>query len=609
MIRRKKVYLVFDISVVAVFIFVSGYLFFDATGKYIFQSHLKEMDITSPIITTDRNGEVIESSTENGNQDKASLKQMPKLLLYAFIATEDRRFYKHEGIDWIGITRAFGNNLANLEIVEGGSSITQQLARTLFLSNEQSFNRKIIEVFIAKALERRYTKNDILELYLNHIYFGRQQYGVKAAAKRYFGINDLNQLKLWQIASLAAIPKGPSIYNPVDNYKKNKERRSVVLKLMYEQGYISKDQMIKAKSVDFLPPPPNPKKSISKYAAYTDYVFQEAEKITGLTKKELMQSGYTIVTGLDKNYQQAAEKAFNNPANFPKDGKDQKIQGATVILENNTGEIRAIVGGREYVEGGWNRAIQNSRQPGSAFKPIIVYGPALQSGKYTPLSILQDKKTSYGDYQPSNTDGKYLGSITVSRAIQDSINSPAVWLLNEIGLDSAIQFAETLGIKLSEQDSNLALALGGTREGISPLLMAQAYSVFANKGVFNDAHAVKLIKDKTGRIIYSYHLKNKQVISRQTADDMTKMLINAVNNGTGKKARTNHWVAGKTGTTQLDISGVPKKANRDLWFVGYTEKLSAAVWMGFDKSNKDNYMTENSGVAAHMFSLILNQCE
>ncbi|UVI30780.1 transglycosylase domain-containing protein [Paenibacillus spongiae] len=603
---RRVGYTVFDLAVAGALIALAAALYAHIAGEAVAQQHAGKLRVGSNSIITDRHGSEIAvmAGADTGFREEAKLSEMPRLLLDAFVATEDRRFYRHEGIDWIGIARAIRSNLSEGHLSQGGSSITQQLARTVFLDNRKSFIRKLNEAGIAMALERSLSKERLLELYLNHIYFGRQQVGVKAAARRYFGISDLHQLQLWQIATLAAIPKAPSRYNPVDNYAKSKERRKVVLALMHEQGLISRQQQLEAAAVDYVPPQSSGR--INRYAAYTDYVIREAADLTGISQDELLTGGYTIETGLDQNAQQAAEEAFADKKHFPKDGKDQIVQGSAVVLDHRTGELRALVGGRNYAAGDYNRADRMLRQPGSAFKPIIVYGPALETGKFRADTILPDKKMTYRSYQPENGGGVYRGSVTMAEAVRLSINSPAVWLLHEVGLSKAMRFAGALGIELGDRDESLGLALGGLHQGVSPLAMAQAYGAFANSGVLVQAHAVRMIKDSHGRVVYEHPLRAKQVMSQGTAASMTAMLRSAVETGTGKQAKLpGRWVAGKTGTTQLGLSGVTEKANRDLWFAGYTSELTAAVWMGFDQSNRDNYLTDSSAVAARMFAAIM----
>ncbi|MFK0522252.1 transglycosylase domain-containing protein [Paenibacillus illinoisensis] len=612
---KKAMYPIFDAAVVVVILLLMGCLYMALYGEAIVRNHPEAIAQASSTVITDSTGaEIVRFRTQSsGFAEYADLEEMPELLIQAFLATEDRRFYQHEGIDYIGISRAIVQDITHMNWSQGGSSITQQLARNLYLSGEKTLVRKVNEMSIAISLEKRFNKDELLEMYLNHIYMGRQQYGVKAAAWRYFGLEDLRQLELWQIATLAAIPKGPSIYNPVDDDERSKHRRSVILTLMYEQGLITQEQMQEARRVDYTPPEAA---SVSAAAdqpmpdhiSAVDTVMQEAARLTGKRETDIQSAGWTIHTGLDSQAQLAMEEAFRDPSRFSDDREDEQVQASMVIVDQHNGEVKAMMGGRNPVTGGMNRAITDARQPGSAFKPIIAYGPALESGHFKPESMLPDKHTSYGSYRPSNLGGQYRGSVTMSFALQNSINAPAVWLLNETGLKQAHEFASRLGIELDQEDFNLSIALGGVHKGVSPLKMAQAYSVFANNGRFNTAHLIREIRDTNGRIIYAYRPENKQVITANTANTMTIMLQNVVSQGTGSRAQLSRYkVAGKTGTTQAAVPGIGSKGNRDLWFVGYTSKWTAAVWMGFDHTDAEHYMRSGSGAAADLFASVMNR--
>jgi len=611
---RRGIYHIFDASVVIVILLAVGYTYLVTYGEGVLRNHPEAISVASSTIITNADGTEISrlQVQTKGYAEYADLKDMPDLLKQAFLVTEDRRFYNHDGLDFIGIGRAVVQDVLHMNLSQGGSSITQQLARNLYLNGDKTLVRKVNEMSIAMAMEKRFSKDELLELYLNHIYMGRQQYGVKAAAWRYFGIKDLHQLEIWQIATLAGIPKGPSIYNPVDREDLSQERRSVVLGLMHEQGIITKKQMEEARSVDYTPPnltsASTPGSTAPAYVSALDAVIEEASRLTGKSGAEIQSAGWTIRTGLDDQAQLAMEQTFRESSRFTDDREDEQVQASMVILDQHNGEVKAMMGGRDPVKGGINRATTDARQPGSAFKPIIAYGPALESGRFKPESILPDQRMKYGSYQPSNLGGRYRGTVTMSQAIEHSINAPAVWLLHETGLGSAHQFASRLGIELGKEDLNLSIALGGLHKGVSPLKMAQAYSVFANNGNFNTAHLIREIKDSRGRTIYAFKPENKQVISTSTATVMTGMLQDVVSQGTGSRAQlSQHKVAGKTGTTQAALSGVSKEANRDLWFVGYTSKWTAAVWMGFDRTDAEHYMRSGSGVAADLFASVMKR--
>ncbi|PIH60119.1 hypothetical protein CS562_09435 [Paenibacillus sp. LK1] len=611
---RRGIYHIFDASVVIVILLAVGYIYLVTYGEGVLRNHPEAILVASSTIITNADGTEISrlQVQTKGYALHADLKDMPDLLKQAFLATEDRRFYNHDGLDFIGIGRAVVQDVLHMNLSQGGSSITQQLARNLYLNGDKTLVRKVNEMSIAMAMEKRFSKDELLELYLNHIYMGRQQYGVKAAAWRYFGIKDLHQLEIWQMATLAGIPKGPSIYNPVDREDLSKERRSVVLGIMHEQGIITKKQMEEARNVDYTPlnstVESTPGSTAPAYVSALDAVIEEASRLTGKSGAEIQSAGWTIRTGLDDQAQLAMEQTFRESSRFTDDREDEQVQASMIILDQHNGEVKAMMGGRDPVKGGINRATTDARQPGSAFKPIIAYGPALESGRFKPESMLPDQRMKYGSYQPSNLGGRYRGTVTMSQAIENSINAPAVWLMHETGLGRAHQFADRLGIELGKEDLNLSIALGGLHKGVSPLKMAQAYSVFANNGKFNTAHLIREIKDSCGRTIYVFKPENKQVISTSTATAMTGMLQDVVSQGTGSRAQlSQHKVAGKTGTTQAALPGVSKEANRDLWFVGYTSKWTAAVWMGFDRTDAEHYMRSGSGVAADLFASVMKR--
>jgi penicillin-binding protein 2A len=613
---KRWMYYVFDAAVVVVLMLTLFYLYLITYGEGMLRNRPEAMqEASSTIITNAEGTEISRLHTQTkGYSEYAELNAMPDLLKMAFLATEDRRFYNHDGLDFIGLGRAIMQDILHMNLSQGGSSITQQLARNLYLNGDKTLSRKVNEISIAMALEKKYSKDEILEMYLNQIYMGRQQYGVKAAAWRYFGIKDMHQLKLWQIATLAGMPKGPSIYNPVDHPELSKQRRAVILGLMHEQGLITRKQMLQARDVDFTPPETvlnattSPGLSEPAYVSAVDAVIQEASRLTGKSEAEIQSAGWVIQTGLDEQAQLAMEETFADATRFPDDRQDEQVQASMVIIDQHNGEVKAMMGGRNPLKGGINRAIMDARQPGSSFKPIIAYGPALESGKFKPESILPDKRMQYGNYQPSNLGGRYSGSIPMFQALQKSINAPAVWLLHETGLNDAHQFAARLGIELGKEDLNLSIALGGVHQGVSPMKMAQAYTVFANHGKLNTAHLIREITDSQGRTIFAHKSENKQVMSSSTANAMTRMLQNVVSQGTGSRAQLGqHKVAGKTGTTQAALPGVGREANRDLWFVGYTSSWTAAVWMGFDHTDEEHYMRSGSGVAAELFATVMRR--
>ncbi|MBO8172371.1 MAG: penicillin-binding protein 1A [Bacillaceae bacterium] len=553
---------------------------------------------------------MVEASTildENGNEagklfienrEYVTLDQVPDKLEKAFISVEDARFYDHGGIDFIAIGRALYVDILAGEAIQGGSTITQQLARNAFLSHEKKILRKTKEALIAVYLDRKYSKDQILEMYLNQIYFGHGAYGVEAAAQLYFG-KSVNELTVSQMAMLAALPKGPNAYSPFNNPEKALERRNLVLRLMEEHQVITPEERQEAEKQELnLAPEPGGQKAYLR--AYIDYVIQEAREKYDISEDDLYRGGYQIYTYLNLDAQQRMDQVFKNDQLFPPAGKEREVESGMVIVNPKNGGITALAGGRHYVAKGLNHAIR-TRQPGSTFKPIAVYAPALEKG-WHPYDMLKDEKMNFGNYQPRNYDGKYRGEVTMIEALQESYNVPAVWLLNEIGVKAGVQSAEKFGIPLADQDHNLAIALGGLTHGVSPLQMAQAYSAFANNGIMIEAHAIKKIVARDGTVIGEADPQSTVVISEQTAYYMTRMLEKVVQEGTGRNARMAWPVAGKTGTTQYDEVD---NGNKDAWFVGYTPYYVGAVWLGFGTTDKDHYLTGGSGYAAGIFREVM----
>lgn len=600
--RGKRIgWALFFTAVIAIFCALAGYLFIMVSGEKLLEENQDKLTAYGTSKVYDRSGTLMgELSIQKS--DPVEYEDIPKLLVDAFVATEDKRFWEHSGVDIWSIGRAAVKDIMARSMVEGGSTITQQLAKNIFLTRDKTFFRKATEVSIALALERNHTKEDIIEMYLNRINFGGPYYGIKAASERYFGKSDLNELKLWEIATLAAMPKGPSKYNPLKNPELSKERRAVVLTLMEQQGYITAKEAEEAKKVDYAYEPPVKQQ---KYTAFIDYVMEEAEEKWGLTEDDLNIGGYQIYTTMDAGAQQALEAEFNNPDNFEKGVGDAIIQGSMVIMNQHTGGIVAMAGGRDYQRGGFNRATDSRRQPGSALKPIAVYAPALETGDYNKDSRLSNQKQCFGSYCPNNLHG-YSDTVSMQDAIQNSENIPAVWLLNKIGISKGLEFVQKLGIQAGEEDKNLSLALGGMSTGTNTFEMAQAFSAFANGGELNEAYAIKQIKDSKGKVIHENKGNNKErVMKAETASEMTKMMERVVQDGTGRNAKISRPVAGKTGTTQSGLSGV--SGVRDVWFAGYTPELTAAVWLGYDEPSAERMLRQSSPMAAALWGKVMEK--
>ncbi|WP_057774593.1 transglycosylase domain-containing protein [Cytobacillus dafuensis] len=543
-------------------------------------------------IIYDVNGEVASKITSN-KVEGVPIQEIPDHMKNAVIAIEDHRFYDHNGIDIIGIGRAFFTNLKAGEIVEGGSTITQQLTKNAMLSSEKTYKRKIEEFFLAREIEKVYSKEEILQMYLNQIYFGEGAWGIKRAAAKYFG-KEVKDLTISESALLAGLIKAPSAINPYKNEKKAIERRDIVLQQMKTNGFITKEQYEEAKNEQlvFVDKSDDPFKG--KYPYYVDYVLEEGMKKYGLTLEDLLTGGYQIYTELDPSMQTAVEDTYSNDSMFPVGKEDQIVQSGAILIDPKSGGVRALVGGRgEHTLLGHNRAIHPVGQPGSTMKPIVPYTPALENG-WEITDELKDEKMKFGDYEPNNYNFQFRGQVPMYEAVMDSLNIPAVWLLNEIGIEKGVDAAKRFGIPEEAINENLALALGGTNKGVSPLTMAEAYTVFANEGEKYEAHSILKILDSNGKEIAKWDGKKTRVTTKAVADKITTMLLGVVEHGSGKAAQIpGREVAGKTGSTQVPIDGV--NGIKDQWFVGYTPQLVGAVWVGYDKTDSNHYLTTTSG--------------
>lgn len=600
---RKWFYGLFFTAVIAIVCGVIGYLLIILNGERVLTENANKLVFGEASIIYDANDkEIARLSDPNENREIAEFSEIPKQLLNAIVATEDQRFYEHSGIDFFAIGRAVVKDVIARSAVEGASTITQQLAKNVFLTADKTFFRKATEASIAVALEQQYSKDEILTMYLNRIFFGKRVHGVKEAAKFYFD-TDLDKLELWQIATIAAMPKAPNRYNPIAHPEDSMNRRAVVLKLMFDQGFITAAEMEKAKAVVYEIPENHNESNSDKYPAFVDYVVEEATEVMNLSEEELRIGGFKIYTTLNTQAQDAMDAQFNDDDNFEKSKDEQQVEGAMIIIDHRDGTIQAISGGRDYVKKGLNRA-EVKRQPGSAFKPIIAYGPALESGKFYPWTTLANDKKCYGDYCPTDRWG--ATPVSMTQAIKDSRNLAAVWMLNQVGLNKGFAFSSKLGIELDDRDRNLSAALGGLTNGATPIQMATAFSVFANAGKSVDTHSIRKIDGKSNNS-YTYKAPAaKQLMSAETAYYLTEMMQTVVQRGgTGTKAAIGRQLAGKTGTTQHGIKGFTGDGVKDAWFVGYTPEWTASVWMGYDRTDLDHYLKTGSSQAAAMFAKVM----
>ena len=579
MSKVKKVLLTILAALIGVLLLFCAafYVFFDVPDwQKLDISKLSALAQTSSMY--DMNGELMSELRGSENRIIVSLDEIPLHTRQAFIAAEDLRFYDHRGIDVYRILGALRSNLKSGSLAEGASTITQQLAKLTHLSAEKTIRRKLEEINLAFQIEKVYNKDEILAMYLNTVYFGRGAYGIQAAAQAYFGV-DAEDLTLNQSASLAAIIKAPSIYAPHISPSNNRSRRQYILSVMAENSFISQEEKQAALDERIWVLAQEAEKQL--YSWYIDEALRESAELLGLSADEVIQGGFKIYTAYDARLQTIADEVYADSSFFPAAASDgTPIQSAMAVVDTNNGAVLAMIGGRDYtVRRGLNRATQMRRQPGSALKPLAVYGPALELG-YTTASVLLDEKTSFGGYTPRNAGDRYYGLVTMRTAIRNSLNTTAVRLLEEIGLDASIQYLNKMGIPTRNSDRNLSLALGSMTYGVTPVELAAAYVPYANGGIYHQPYCVERIETVDGSNVYERKDSGKQVLSAQNAFLMTSLLQSVVSSGTGTRMlAANTPIAGKTGT--VSMTG----GNRDIWMTAYTPEISVAVWMGYDQTD------------------------
>ncbi len=512
-------------------------------------------------------------------RETLKIEEIPKPVIQAFLATEDRRFEKHQGIDYQGILRAAVSNLLAREVVEGGSTITQQLARIVYFDQEKTFGRKLKEMRMAQKIERDIPKNKILERYLNLVYLGSGAYGVADAAWVYFS-KSVKDLTLPEVAMLAGLPSAPTDYSPLVNPNVAKQRRDIVLLRMQESGYITKQQADAAIATPITTKRSNPKRLDRKANYFTEYVQQELPKY--VPKNVLAKKGLIIETTLNVDWQTAAEEAVKQTVE--REGRYEGFeQAAMVAIDPRNGQIKAMVGGKDFFNQQFNRVTQAQRQPGSTFKTFL-YTTALAAG-FSPHRGYLDAPYTVAGYSPKNYGDKYRGWINLLDALTQSVNVVAVKTLIDVGWDPVIEIAKKMGLE-SPLNPTYSLALGASE--VNLLELTSAYGTLATKGVHTKAHGIQRIIDQQGKVIYEAKFKGQRAIDEETSAIANWMLGSVVKDGTGRAARLDDRpVAGKTGTSD---------EARDLWFIGYIPQLVTGVWLG----NDDNKPTSGaSGTAAY----------
>ena len=559
--------------------------------------HWKKLDVSKltemPAVTTvfDRNG--AEAGTLQGGENRrwTSLDKVPKDVQKAFIAAEDLRFYRHHGVDLYRLMGALWQDIRTLSYAQGGSTITQQLIKLTHLTQAKTLSRKAQELVLALHLEKVMDKPQILEAYLNAVYFGHGAYGIEAASNTYFG-KQASELTLAEGALLAGVIKSPSNYAPHLNPDRALSRRNSILSTMAAKGLITQGEYERAQSEALHLSEDNG--DDTRYSWYMDAALKEASHALGLPADEVISGGYLIYTGLDVRAQEAAEGLFSQSERFPESAEDgTPVQACLAALDTESGELLAVIGGRSYdVQRGLNRAVDMQRQPGSAFKPVSTYAAAIDAYGYIPSSIIDDTpKTFAGGYTPGNAGGKSYGHVTMREALSRSLNIATVALADSIGTPALRTYAQRFGIPLAPEDANLSLALGSLTQGVSPAHLGAAYCALANGGMRVEPHIIRRIEDSDGCVVYQSESANQRAVGPGTAYMVTDMLKTAASRGSARAlSECGFPVAGKTGTV-ADPSG----GTRDIWTVAYTPELAVSVWMGYDNPGDGHLLPETEG--------------
>ena len=581
------------------------------TGGYLFYlaktTNVKDLQnaLKATTIIYDKNGDQAGSLTgQKGTY--VELDAISENLQNAVVATEDRSFYKNSGINY----GRFFLAILTLGRSGGGSTITQQLAKNAYLSQDQTVERKAKEFFLALEINKKYSKKEILTMYLNNAYFGNGVWGIEDASKKYFGVS-ASQLSLDQSAVLAGMLKGPEIYNPLYSVENATNRRNTVLQNMVAAGYIDQKTADQSAAVDIhgqLVDAYEGKSEDYRYPSYFDAVINEAVNEYGLTEEDIVKNGYRIYTELDQNYQASMQVIYDNTALFPVAEDGTRAESGSVALDPKTGGVRALVGrvGSDENPGfrTYNYATQAARSPGSTIKPLVVYSPAVAAG-WSTNKELDNSTTQYGSYEVNNYAGiQSSPTVPMYQALAESLNLPAVATANDLGLDTVFEYGKKFGLNMDKVDKSLAVALGA---GVTtnPMQMAQAYGTFANGGVMNDAHLITKIENASGQVVKSHSQKSTRVLSGSTTDKMTNMMLGTFSNGTGVNAAPyGYTMAGKTGTTETSFN---KDLSGDQWVIGYTPDVVISQWLGFPTTDENHYLTDSSaGTASEIFRNVAN---
>lgn len=522
----------------------------------------------------DNQNQAIKTHIKNGNNSVA-IEQLNKQTTNAFIAIEDKDFYTHHGISPKRILKAGFKNLKNGYNKEGASTITQQLVKNTLLSNEKTFERKIKEAYLATQLENKFSKNEILQSYLNAVYFGSGAYGIEDASNLFFN-KSAKDLDLCESATLAGLLKSPKNYSPIYNKEKCKQRRDIVLKCMKEQNFITQGEYEKA----VIQPVKVLQNSSKNCDLYVNYTMKEASQILNLSEKDIANKGYKIYTFLDNNTKLNSkfETLFNN------ESKGKELDGCLVVIDNQTMGVNMLLSNK-------NSELKK-RQPASLIKPLLCYAPAFELDILAPATPILDEQTSFNGYNPKNYDEKYDGWISSREALIKSKNIPAIKALMYVGIDKAKEYATKNGIEFDKSDNHLAIALGSLKYGITPLEIASSYCTLSNNGEYEKAHFVKRIEDKFGNVIYSLANKKTKVFKDETCYMINDILKQTATDGTAKRLSQFKNIYAKTGTNGTNNTN----ENLDAWCVAYNPEKTVCSWIGNTSGNsKNNLKKEQNG--------------
>lgn len=545
----------------------------------------KITDTPQSLLVYDKWGQEVSCLYEKENRIDIAVETLPIHVIGAFVSAEDARFFEHPGFDLIRIFGAAWKDLQTASYSEGASTMTQQLIKLSHLTNDKNMTRKIDEAILAYQLEKQFDKNEVLELYLNYVYFGAGCYGIESAARTYFGVH-AQDLSVSQAALLAGVLKSPSRFAPHLRPEASVGRRNVILGLMENYGYISEETCKIAQEESLV----LNRESINNVRGYyVDLALTTACELLAVDMQTLLTGGYRIYTEMEPELQRVGEQIFADDSYFPYvDG--ESAEGALVVVNAEDGGVAAVLGGRENnIALGYNRAIRIRRAPGSAIKPVLVYAPALLSG-YTAASMLLDEQVSYDDYTPRNANNKYSGWVTMREAVTRSLNTTAVSVFAELGVVKCKLFAESVGISFDKLDTRLGLALGSFTYGVSPYQLAGAYASFASGGIYRKPCVVSRISNRNGGALYADERLSRRVMDEGNAFILTSMLRSVVETGTAKRlADLDMELAAKTGTVG------DTESNRDIWLAAYNSEYAAVVWMGFDENSDGHGLPPDIG--------------